>query len=126
ILNWQPPGQVRVDHGIQTGQMVSPFYDPMLAKVIAHGSDRETARRKLICALEDMKLLGVKHNQHFLNQILKEPAFAEGQATTAFLDQHFTDNAFYPSEDVLLKSSALAALLFFHLENPGHDKRKVW
>ncbi|KEQ18423.1 acetyl/propionyl/methylcrotonyl-CoA carboxylase subunit alpha [Endozoicomonas numazuensis] len=126
ILDWQPPGEVRVDHGIQTNQTVSPFYDPILAKVIAYGSDRETARRKLICALEDMKLLGVKHNQHFLSQILKEPVFAEGQATTAFLNQQFEDDAFCLPAETLLLSSALAALIFFQLENPGHDKRQVW
>ncbi|WP_062264783.1 acetyl/propionyl/methylcrotonyl-CoA carboxylase subunit alpha [Endozoicomonas arenosclerae] len=126
ILDWQLPEQVRVDHGIQINQTVSPFYDPMLAKVIAHGHDRETARRKLVCALEDMKLLGVKHNQHFLSRILKEPVFIEGHATTAFLDQEFSDDAFNLSEASLMESSALAAMAFFHLENPGHDKQQVW
>ncbi len=61
-----------------TGQTVSPFYDPMLAKVIAHGPTRDVARRRLIGALKDTAVLGLSTNAEFLIDILERPDFAEG------------------------------------------------
>src|SRR5690606_24594571 len=60
VLAWRPPAGagLRVDAGVRAGQAVTPFYDPMLAKVIAHGADREEARRRLAAALEDCVVLG--------------------------------------------------------------------
>jgi geranyl-CoA carboxylase alpha subunit len=86
---WRPPAGdgVRVDAGIDTGVVVSPHYDPMLAKIIAHGRDREEARRRLINALEHTTVLGVTTNRCFLARILRDPTFAAGQATTALLDE---------------------------------------
>jgi len=90
VLAWQPaagPG-VRVDHGVKEGLAISPFYDPMIAKVIAHGATREEARARLIQALKDSVLLGPTTNRHFLIRLLEHPEFAAGKATTAFLDKH--------------------------------------
>ncbi|SPJ28038.1 acetyl/propionyl/methylcrotonyl-CoA carboxylase subunit alpha [Falsiruegeria mediterranea] len=90
---WQPasgPG-VRVDAGVVTGQEVSPFYDPMLAKLIAHGPTREAARARLIKAVKDSVLLGTVTNSAFLADVLGQGAFAKGEATTAFLDQAYPD-----------------------------------
>jgi geranyl-CoA carboxylase alpha subunit len=87
---WQPatgPG-VRVDHGVQQGLAISPFYDPMIAKVIASGATREEARRRLIKALRDTLVLGPTTNRHLLIRLLEHPEFAAGQATTAFLTKH--------------------------------------
>jgi geranyl-CoA carboxylase alpha subunit len=61
----------------------------MLAKVIAHGATREEARRRLIVTLEDTVALGLITNRSFLVALLRHPAFAAGQATTAFIDRHF-------------------------------------
>src|SRR6185295_18762554 len=68
LIDWRPASGegVRVDHGLAPGCTVSPFYDPMLAKLIAQGTTREEARRRLIVALEDTVALGVKTNRSLL------------------------------------------------------------
>jgi geranyl-CoA carboxylase alpha subunit len=89
ILSWQPadgPG-LRVDHGIESGFEVSPHYDPLLAKLIAHGESREVARRRLARAVDDSVLLGIASNKHFLGAALRHPDFAAGEATTAFIER---------------------------------------
>jgi geranyl-CoA carboxylase alpha subunit len=83
---WQAPAGVRVDSGIATGSEVSAHYDPMLAKVIAHGANREEARRRLADALDRTVLLGVRSNRTFLARVLRDARFAAGEATTSFLD----------------------------------------
>jgi geranyl-CoA carboxylase alpha subunit len=90
IAVWRPaagPG-VRIDHGMTDGLAISPFYDPMIAKVIAAGANREEARRRLIKALRDTVVLGPTTNRHFLIRVLEHPEFAAGKATTAFLATH--------------------------------------
>ena len=89
VVAWQPSPEVRVDSGIVEGQEISPFYDPMLAKVIAHGRNREEARRRLLRGLEDTVLLGLPNNRGFLLDVLRHSAFADGTATTAFIGRHF-------------------------------------
>jgi geranyl-CoA carboxylase alpha subunit len=87
---WRPaagPG-VRVDHGMTEGLAISPFYDPMIAKVIASGATRVEARQRLIKALRDTVVLGPTTNRHFLIKLLEHPEFAAGKATTAFLGNH--------------------------------------
>ena len=89
---WQPPlGEgVRVDHGLLEGQEISPFYDPMLAKIVCWGEDREIARRRLVRALQNTCLFGVASNREFLISVLQKKAFANGQATTAFIGENYT------------------------------------
>ncbi|WP_422000124.1 acetyl/propionyl/methylcrotonyl-CoA carboxylase subunit alpha [Reyranella sp.] len=87
---WRPatgPG-VRIDHGMKEGLAISPFYDPMIAKVIAHGATRDQARVRLLQALRETVVLGPITNRHFLIRLLEHPEFAAGEATTAFLGQH--------------------------------------
>ncbi|MEO0952041.1 MAG: biotin carboxylase N-terminal domain-containing protein [Pseudomonadota bacterium] len=88
IALWRPAAGVRTDAGIETGDIISPHYDPLLAKIIAHGRDRATARRRLVTALEDTVLLGITHNRDFLRAALEHEAFAAGEATTHFIDDH--------------------------------------
>ena len=90
VLHWHGPEDegVRVDHGLLEGGEVSPFYDPMLAKIIAWGQDREEACRRLWRAVEDTRLLGVPHNQRFLIDLLQHPAFLSGATHTAFIEDH--------------------------------------
>ncbi len=88
---WQAPeGEgVRVDAGIASGQEVSPFYDPMLAKIVAWGDDRDAARRCLIAALENTVLFGPTTNRDFLIDVLSRETFARGEATTAFIAEEY-------------------------------------
>jgi geranyl-CoA carboxylase alpha subunit len=85
---WQMPDGIRVEHALQSGCEISPFYDSMMAKIISHGTDRDEARGKLICGLEQTVALGVTTNQGFLISCLRHPAFAGGEATTSFIEKH--------------------------------------
>jgi geranyl-CoA carboxylase alpha subunit len=116
LIDWRPASGdgVRVDHGLAPGQRVSPFYDPMLAKVIAHGRTREEARRRLVKALEDTVALGLTTNRSFLIAMLRHPSFVAGEATTTFIDRYFSagnDAVRRPQPD--LRTLALAAVLLF-------------
>ena len=93
---WTPPSGVgvRTDAGIATGGEVSPFYDPMLAKIIATGANRDEARKRLIAALERTALIGPKNNRAFLIDALGRDAFAAGDATTAFIAETYGDGGF--------------------------------
>ena len=88
LLAWQPgTGQgVRVDSGVRQGQVVTPHYDPMIAKVIAIGDDRETARRRLIRSLERTRLAGLASNRGYLSRALKSLDFIAGRVTTDWVD----------------------------------------
>jgi len=92
---WTPPeGEgVRVDHGLVAGQEISPFYDPMIAKIIAWGEDRDIARRRLLRALQTTSLFGLETNREFLADVLANPVFARGEATTAFIAEQFPAGA---------------------------------
>jgi acetyl-CoA carboxylase biotin carboxylase subunit len=81
------PG-IRVDTGVDSGTQVSAFYDPMLAKVIAHGPDRASAIRLLRRALAESVVVGVTTNRTQLIQVLDHDEFQAGHATTAFLERH--------------------------------------
>ena len=85
---WQMPDGVRVEHALQSGSEIPPFYDSMIAKIISHGADRNEARGRLICALEQTAAFGVTTNQGFLISCLRHPGFAKGEATTAFIGKH--------------------------------------
>lgn len=91
VVAWHPAEVegLRYDAGIVSGQDVSPFYDPMIAKVIAHGPDREVARQRLQRALRDTVLFGLPTNRDFLLQCLEQRAFVDGEATTAFISECF-------------------------------------
>jgi geranyl-CoA carboxylase alpha subunit len=82
---------VRVDSGIETGDAIPPFYDSMVAKVIAWGETRETARLKLRSALQATTLAGVTHNRAFLLELLDQPTFIEGGATTDYIEHHYPE-----------------------------------
>jgi len=91
VLHWRPdaalrPG-VRIDSGISEGGAVTPFYDAMVAKVIAHGRDRTDAIRRLKAALEDSPLVGLRNNGRFLRDLLAHPAFVEARMNTTLLDE---------------------------------------
>ena len=84
-------GGIRVDAGIETGGEISPFYDPMVAKIIAHGASREEARRKLLKALGETALIGPANNRDFLIDAISRDVFVRGEATTAFIGDTYED-----------------------------------
>jgi len=90
VVAWRPAladgVHTRVDHGLNAAQEITPFYDPMVAKVIAHGDSREDARRRVGRALRETVLLGPPHNKRFLLDVLDHPTFIAGEATTRFVE----------------------------------------
>ena len=87
VRRWQPPSGVRVDDALADGSVVTADYDPMLAKIVAHGRTREEARRRLVTALERTVLLGFPTNRGFLTRVLGHPAFIAAETTTGFLGE---------------------------------------
>ena len=108
VRHWQPPRGVRCDHALASGCEVSPYYDSMLAKLIAHGPNRDDALHQLADALDRTACLGVTTNRAFLARVLRHPAFSGDAVTTAFLGQHFAADAARAS-DVPTWLRALAA-----------------
>ena len=108
---WQPfAGEgVRVDHGLVPGQVISSFYDPMIAKIIASGANRAEALRRLVRAVRGTHLLGVATNREFLLDALTTDEFASGSATTAFIGKHYGDGFQASEADPAVLS--LAAIL---------------
>src|SRR6188474_2666710 len=82
------PNSVRVDTGVETGAEVSPFYDPMIAKLIAHGPSREAALDQLATALEQSIVVGPRSNVAFLAALCRTRDFRAGKFDTGFIDQH--------------------------------------
>jgi geranyl-CoA carboxylase alpha subunit len=107
LLRWRPSERgVRVDSGVAEGGVVSPFYDPMIAKVIAHGDTRQSARHKLAAALRDSTLFGLVSNKAFLADVLDHEVFVAGDATTRFLDDDTIEAAPIGHQDFALAALA--------------------
>ncbi|MBX8477837.1 acetyl/propionyl/methylcrotonyl-CoA carboxylase subunit alpha [Pseudomonas cichorii] len=78
----------RIDSGVGEGDSISPFYDPMLGKLIAWGENREEARLRLLAMLDEFAVGGVKTNLAFLQRIIGHPAFAAAELDTGFIPRH--------------------------------------
>jgi geranyl-CoA carboxylase alpha subunit len=91
IVHWRPDDAraagARIDDGITEGATITPYYDAMVAKLIAHGRDRADAVRQLVAALDGSPLLGVRNNGRFLRDLLQSEAFTQAHLTTAMLDE---------------------------------------
>ena len=111
ILCWRAPAAdlARTDTGIGEGRSVGADYDPMLAKIIAHGANRDEARRKLVRALEETVLLGLRSNRGQLIELLQDEVFRSGGVTTRWLDTRTV----LPRDDAATarQAAALAAVL---------------
>lgn len=120
LTTYRPPSGpgVRVDDGLENGSEVTPYYDPMLAKVITWGHDRAEAVRKMKRALSDMVVLGVTTNIPYLLAILDEPHFQAGNTTTNYLNDYL---AGWTPEIVIDENVLLAAAVFEALQ--GGDRR---
>ncbi|MGH6709026.1 MAG: acetyl-CoA carboxylase biotin carboxylase subunit [Bradyrhizobium sp.] len=108
---WQMPDNIRVEHALQSGSEIPPFYDSMIAKIISHGTTRDEARGKLIAGLEQTAAFGVTTNQGFLISCLRHPGFASGEATTAFIGNH-REELLAPRKDPGAEVELAALLLY--------------
>ncbi|MDT7838202.1 acetyl-CoA carboxylase biotin carboxylase subunit [Aquabacterium sp. OR-4] len=124
---WHAPEALRVEHALVSGVEVPPFYDSMIAKLVAHGRTRDEARRRLINGLHDLVALGVTTNQVFLARCLAHPVFAAGGATTAFIGSHQAE--LLRTEPATLRdAAAVAALLLAETAHDGtrrHSERRL-
>lgn len=114
------PGSARVDSAVETGSVIGSQYDPMIAKVIAHGPDRETALARLDAALAETVVLGVDTNIADLRALLAEPAVRAGDLDTGLLDRRGTPPAVEPTPDAL----GAVAQRVVESDVPTHDS--VW
>jgi geranyl-CoA carboxylase alpha subunit len=115
IALWQMPDGLRVEHALESGSEIPPFYDSMIAKLISHGTTRDEARRKLVHGLEQTTAFGVATNQAFLAACLAHPEFAAGKATTAFIGKHGGE-LLAPRTDP--DSEAALAAVLLYVTNP--------
>ena len=91
---FEPPREgdgIRLDTGFRQGDKVTFYYDPMIAKLVAHGADRHDAIEKMLVALGDFRIEGIKTNIPFLRRVIDHPAFRAGQTHTGFVDLHRND-----------------------------------
>ncbi|UUX50901.1 acetyl-CoA carboxylase biotin carboxylase subunit [Nisaea acidiphila] len=102
---------IRVDSGVVEGDAVTVHYDPMIAKLIAHGRDRTEALRKLSRALEETRIAGLANNVAYLKRIVDHPAFAAGELDTRFIERHGADLAAPPRDEERLHRIAAAAAM---------------
>lgn len=113
-------GDVRVDSGVRCGDEISPFYDPMIAKLITRGATREQARRRMQQALAQTQIVGVHSNVDFLSRLMQDEAFATADLDTGLIERRRETllPEFAQSPDEVL-ACAVAAVL---LEEGGIDQ----
>ncbi len=104
---------IRIDSGITSEQSITPHYDPMLAKIIAYGNSREEARRRLVRAIEESTLFGLSVNSEFLANVIQHDSFINGQATTAFIEEEFSQHASMSVTAPNELATALTAILLY-------------
>jgi len=116
----EPGGEgIRVDSGVSQGSEITPFYDSMVAKVIAFGETRKTASRRLLHALNNFAVGGVKTNQEFLTSLITRPAF-QGELSTQYINQEFPSGWHAWGED-LHTAIAAAACVYEKEFHPSAD-----
>lgn len=106
---------VRVDAGIDAGCVIGIYYDSLLAKVIAWGGNREEARKRLVRALNGYHIEGLTTNVDFVNAVVDHPAFAAGELSTDFIEEHFEDGrSKIPADPNKVKLMLVAAVLIHY------------
>jgi 3-methylcrotonyl-CoA carboxylase alpha subunit len=104
---------VRVDTGVRQGDTVTPFYDPMIAKVIVHDRDRTSAMRRMAALMGETEVVGVTTNAALLKALCSHPAFVGGEVDTGFIERHRGDlfAKIQPADDRALAVATLARIL---------------
>ncbi|MBB5216512.1 biotin carboxylase N-terminal domain-containing protein [Parapusillimonas granuli] len=100
-------GDVRIDGGVREGDAITPYYDPMIAKLIVRGDDRDQARARMAQALEDLQCVGVQTNVAFLRRLMLDEAFAQADLDTGLIERRH-DSLFPPPAPASDTACALA------------------
>ncbi|MBX3249357.1 MAG: ATP-grasp domain-containing protein [Myxococcales bacterium] len=116
LADWHmPPLEgVRVDGGVEAGDEIGIHYDPMIAKIITEGADREEARKRMVRALRALSVHGLATNRDFLLRVLEHPSYVEGAVHTHFIEEHFGAELGAPPSDDALARASIAATLAMH------------
>ncbi|HEX5264124.1 MAG TPA: biotin/lipoyl-containing protein, partial [Phenylobacterium sp.] len=109
LEHFQLPPTVRADAGVEEGGEVTPFYDPMIAKLIAHGETREAALAELAEACDEVEVWPVKTNAGFLARCLEAPDFIAGDLDTGFIERNLAELAAAPEPSPAALSAAAEA-----------------
>ncbi len=126
IYLWKPANgpSIRIDSGIASDGEVSPYYDPMIAKIITYGATRDEARRKLVQAIKDTAVMGVVTNKSFLIKALEKEAFVSGGATTAFIEENFSSDDL-AAKPLTVVDAAITAVLQYELARKASLARSL-
>jgi acetyl-CoA/propionyl-CoA carboxylase biotin carboxyl carrier protein len=125
VVAYREPPAVRVDSGIEEGTEVTAHYDPLLAKVIAHGPDRATALARLDRALAELRVVGPTTNAAYLRALLARPEVRAGELDTALIER-LGDAVAPPAPDPALAGLAVLALLGAPPSDDPWDARDGW
>ena len=117
-------GDVRLDTGVVSGDEISVYYDPMIAKLITWGGDRDEAIRRMQTALAETDVIGVKTNLGFLQQLVKHQAFIDGATDTGFIPRH--REMLMVSENNCPAEALIAASLFELARENSNAGNDVW
>jgi len=116
---WIDDPTIRVERGFEKGDAITPFYDPMIAKLISHGPDRATAIRTLLAAIDDTMVWPVKSNAGFLYRALAHDEFENGEISTAFIQLHESELIFRPRPSRMFFREAACELVAQYEEQWG-------
>ncbi len=119
IVALEFPGGVRVDSGVEAGDEVTPYYDAMIAKLIAHGPTRDAALDRLAGALERTLIAGVRSNVAFLGKLCHAAAFRQAKVDTGFIDRNLELLGAVPQQ----RDNAAAALGVAHLLDASNSRQ---
>ena len=121
LVRYQAPAEgdrgtfrVRNDAGVREGDEISMFYDPMIAKLCAHGADRAAAADGMARALDDFLIEGVEHNIPFLSAVMDQPRFREGRLTTGYIAEEFPEGFRGLAPSALQTDLMMAAAAWMH------------
>ncbi|RPB05248.1 3-methylcrotonyl-CoA carboxylase subunit alpha [Choiromyces venosus 120613-1] len=118
---------VRIDAGFGEGDVISPHYDPMIAKLIVKGPDRNAALAKLRAALEEYEVVGLSTNIEFLKKLAAHPAFIAGDVETGFIDKHRSSLfAIEPTPPEVYAQAAMSVILNGNILQTPTDPFSVW
>ena len=120
IIGLELPADIRVESGVEQGGEVTPFYDPMLAKLIAHAPSRDAAIDRIAAALDHTLIAGVRSNVAFLGALCRAPEFRDGRVDTGFIDRNLAALGAVPqSPDLASAAAGVAGLLAGEVTNQG-------
>ena len=130
IVGLDLPADVRVESGVEAGGVVTPFYDPMIAKLIVHAPSRAAALDRMVDALDRTRVAGVRSNVAFLGALCRAPHFREGHVDTGFIDRNLTAlGAVAHAPDHAAAAAGVAQLLrdgALSGERPMREARSPW